>query len=101
MRASLRAAVIVAGLLVLFTVCARTIWMRSAGTAVAYELRRLREEEAELRNHNDVLEVDAARRRTGSALVEAREKLELEGLEKRGEQATENAPLRAEDRSSQ
>lgn len=92
MRANLRAAAVVVGLLVLFTVSARTIWLRCAGTAVAYDLRRLREEEAEVRNHNDVLEVDAANLRTGRKIAETKMRLGLEEMERRGEQAVETAP---------
>lgn len=90
-----RAASVVAGLLVLFVVSVRTVWLRCAGTAVSYELRRLLDEEAEVRNHNDALEVDVARKKTGRRIAESRQRLELEGFE-RHEAATLSAVPRTQ-----
>ena len=80
------------GLLVLFAVCVRTVWLRCAGTAVSYELRRLLDEEAEVRNHNDALEVDVARKKTGRRIAESRNRLGLDGFERRDAATMPAAP---------
>ncbi|MEE9391101.1 MAG: hypothetical protein V3W41_01210 [Planctomycetota bacterium] len=62
------------GILTLFGVLLRTLYLESAIIANAYEIRKLREEEAWLKNNNGVLRSDIAFRLNQSVLrAKARE----------------------------
>ncbi|MEZ6196039.1 MAG: hypothetical protein R3F20_09995 [Planctomycetota bacterium] len=54
----IRAGSFVLGVLLLFTAFMRVIYLECAAVASAYEIRKLREDEARLRNANDVLRAD-------------------------------------------
>ena len=56
------------GILVLFGVLLRTLYLESAVIANAYEIRKLREEEATIKNNNGMLRSDIELRRNHSEL---------------------------------
>ena len=75
----------VAAVLIVFGVLARTVWLKSSAVACAYEIRRLRDLAAEIDNHVEVLEAEAAKRMTARKLLEAAEASGVERLHDEGE----------------
>lgn len=78
----MRAGVFAAAVLCVFGILAYTIWLESAVIAEAYHLRRLRGEEAEIRNSIRILEADIARKTKLGELTKAAERLGIKDFER-------------------
>ena len=77
---SMRVAFFVIAIFLIFAVLARTIWLRNSAIALAYEVRVLREHEADLRNENQLRRSRVAAKRGIENLEGRAEAMELELL---------------------
>lgn len=77
----MKAASVVLSVLLVFATVARAIWLECAAVACAYDVRRLRESEADLRNQNEIMRADIARCLTSRRLSATAQTLGLGDLQ--------------------
>ena len=76
----MRAALIIAGVLVVLAALGRAIWIESCIVARAYELRELREREGQDRNLERRLDADVAEAATLEALIKTAKALKVQEI---------------------